>query len=51
LPKVTFDDVAGQDNAKSEVAELVDFLHAKEKYQRLGAEAPRGVLLIGPRYR
>jgi cell division protease FtsH len=48
LPKVTFDDVAGQDNAKSEVAELVDFLHAKEKYQRLGAEAPRGVLLIGP---
>jgi cell division protease FtsH len=48
VPDVTFDDVAGQDNAKREVAELVDFLRAPEKYTRLGAEVPRGVLLMGP---
>ncbi len=47
-PKVTFDDVAGQDNAKREVAELVDFLRDPERYRRLGAEPPRGVLLMGP---
>jgi cell division protease FtsH len=46
--KVTFDDVAGQDNAKREVSELVDFLRDPKRYTTLGAEAPRGVLLIGP---
>jgi cell division protease FtsH len=47
-PKVSFNDVAGQENAKQEVAELVEFLNAPEKYRRLGAVAPRGVLLVGP---
>ena len=48
VPKVTFKEVAGQDSAKSEVAELVDFLRKPEKYTRLGAEVPRGILLMGP---
>lgn len=47
-PKVTFDDVAGQDNAKREVTELVEFLRDPERYRELGAEPPRGVLLVGP---
>jgi cell division protease FtsH len=47
-PQVTFDDVAGQDAAKQEVAELVDFLRNPERYRALGAEPPRGVLLMGP---
>ena len=46
--RVTFDDVAGQDNAKREVSELVDFLRDPERYRKLGAEPPRGVLLMGP---
>lgn len=46
--RVTFDDVAGQDNAKREVSELVDFLREPERYRKLGAEPPRGVLLMGP---
>ena len=46
--RITFADVAGQDGAKREVAELVDFLRDPERYQRLGAEPPRGVLLMGP---
>ena len=46
-PDVTFDDVAGQDNAKREVSELVDFLKAPERFRKLGAEVPRGVLLMG----
>jgi cell division protease FtsH len=46
--KVTFDDVAGQDNAKREVSELVDFLRDPTRYTKLGAEPPRGVLLMGP---
>lgn len=46
--KITFDDVAGQDAAKREVGELVDFLKDPERYRQLGAEAPRGVLLMGP---
>ena len=46
--RVTFDDVAGQDAAKREVGELVDFLKDPQRYERLGAEAPRGVLLMGP---
>ena len=45
---VTFADVAGQDNAKREVEELVEFLREPDRYLRLGAEPPRGVLLMGP---
>jgi cell division protease FtsH len=48
VPKITFDDVAGQDNAKREVAELIEFLRDAEKYRRLGAEVPHGILLEGP---
>ena len=47
-PKVTFADVAGQNAAKREVAELVDFLKSPEVYAKLGAEPPRGILLVGP---
>ncbi len=47
-PKVSFDDVAGQENAKREVAELVDCLRQPERYRKLGAEIPHGVLLMGP---
>jgi cell division protease FtsH len=47
-PKVTMADVAGEDQAKTELAEVVDFLKTPEKYRRLGARLPRGVLLIGP---
>lgn len=46
--KITFEDVAGQDQAKQEVAELVDFLNDPDMYNALGAEPPRGVLLMGP---
>lgn len=46
--KVNFDDVAGADEAKEEVAELVDFLRDPDKYQNLGGQIPRGVLMIGP---
>ncbi len=45
---VTFDDVAGIDEAKSELAEVVDFLRNPERYRKLGARIPRGVLLQGP---
>ncbi len=47
-PDVTFDDVAGQDNAKREVAELMEYFAHPDRYQRLGAEVPHGVLLVGP---
>jgi cell division protease FtsH len=47
-PQVTFADVAGQDAAKTELVEIVDFLKEPEKYIALGARIPRGVLLIGP---
>ncbi|MCP4181830.1 MAG: ATP-dependent zinc metalloprotease FtsH [Hyphomicrobiales bacterium] len=46
--RVTFDDVAGQDMAKREVSELVDFLRDPERFQNVGAEVPHGVLLMGP---
>ncbi len=46
--KITFADVAGEDEAKIELAEVVDFLKSPERYRRLGARLPRGVLLIGP---
>jgi cell division protease FtsH len=45
---VTFDDVAGIDEAKDELTELVDFLKDPDKYRRLGGRIPRGVLLTGP---
>ncbi len=45
---VTFDDVAGIDEAVEEVREVVDFLRSPEKYQRLGGRIPKGVLLVGP---
>lgn len=45
---VTFDDVAGVDEAKSELKEIVDFLKEPEKYGRLGARIPKGILLTGP---
>jgi cell division protease FtsH len=47
-PDVTFDDVAGQDNAKREVAELLEYFAHADRYQRLGAEVPHGILLLGP---
>lgn len=47
-PTVTFRDVAGIEEAKSEVQEIVDFLRDPKKYQRLGGNLPKGVLLIGP---
>jgi len=46
--KVTLDDVAGADEAKEEVGEIVDFLKDPEKYQNLGGSIPRGVLMVGP---
>jgi len=45
--RVTFDDVAGIDEAEAELVEVVDFLKAPQKYTRLGGSAPKGVLLIG----
>lgn len=45
--KVTFDDVAGVDEAKEEVKELVDFLRDPAKFQKVGGKIPRGVLLVG----
>ncbi len=47
-PTITFADVAGEDDAKTELAEVVDFLKSPDRYRRLGARLPRGVLLIGP---
>jgi len=48
IPDVTFDDMAGQDTAKREVTELVEFLKHPSQFRQLGAEVPRGVLLMGP---
>lgn len=46
--KTTFADVAGQDEAKDTLKEIVDFLHNPKKYTRLGAKLPKGALLVGP---
>ena len=46
--KVTFEDVAGADEEKEELAEIVDFLKNPRKYQEIGARIPKGVLLVGP---
>ena len=46
--KTTFEDVAGVEEAKDEVAEIIEFLKNPKKFQRLGGRIPRGVLLIGP---
>ena len=46
--RTTFADVAGQEQAKKEVAELVEFLREPERFERVGAEVPHGVLLMGP---
>ena len=47
-PNVKFDDMAGNKEAKEEVQEVVDFLKAPDRYVRLGAQIPKGVLLVGP---
>ncbi len=47
-PTVTFDDVAGADEAKRELAEIVEFLREPEKFISLGARIPKGVLMVGP---
>ena len=46
---VTFNDVAGVDEAKEELKEIIDYLKTPEKYQRLGGKIPKGVLLVGLR--
>ncbi|MDR3593480.1 ATP-dependent zinc metalloprotease FtsH [Clostridium sp.] len=46
--KVTFDDVAGQEEAKESLKEVIDFLNAPAKYTQIGAKLPKGVLLVGP---
>jgi len=48
LPKITFADVAGVDEAKKELEEVVDFLKNPAKYKALGARTPKGVILVGP---
>ena len=45
--RVTFDDIAGIDEARSDLQEIVDFLRTPKKYQELGGRIPRGVLLVG----
>lgn len=48
FPKVTFKDVAGVEEAKQELSEVVDFLKNPQKYNEMGARTPKGVLLVGP---
>lgn len=48
IPAITFDDVAGIDNAKEALAEIIDFMKNTETYTKMGARIPKGVLLVGP---
>lgn len=45
---IKFDDVAGEDEAKENLAEIVDYLHNPDKYKEIGASMPKGILLVGP---
>ncbi|MCD7844594.1 MAG: ATP-dependent zinc metalloprotease FtsH [Oscillospiraceae bacterium] len=45
---IKFTDVAGEDEAKENLAEIVDYLHAPDKYKEIGASMPKGILLVGP---
>lgn len=45
---IKFDDVAGEDEAKENLAEIVDYLHNPSKYEKIGAKMPKGLLLVGP---
>ena len=45
---IKFADVAGEDEAKENLAEIVDYLHTPEKYKEIGAQMPKGILLVGP---
>jgi cell division protease FtsH len=47
-PKTTFADIAGYDGVKQEISEVVEFLRNPDRYRRVGARAPRGVLMVGP---
>lgn len=47
-PKITFNDVAGCDEAKAELQEIIEFLKLPERYERLGGKIPKGALLVGP---
>jgi hypothetical protein len=48
VPKVTFEDVAGVDEAKEELQEIIEFLKDPQKFQKLGGKIPKGVLMVGP---
>jgi cell division protease FtsH len=48
LPRITFADVAGADEAKEELQEIIEFLRDPKKFQRLGGRIPKGVILLGP---